>query len=372
VPNSNQKNGVAFRVDASVDIGTGHAMRCLTLANILRDQEVKSYFICRDHPHHIVEKLETEGHHVILLPLAHEKTEASLTDERGSYLSWLGASPEVDADETIRALQTLCTKWLVVDHFAIDELWEKHVKQETNLKIMVIDGRATHNHDCDLLLDQTYDVRGESRWRNLVPAGCQLFLGPVYALLRPEFEQARKSSGYRDGNIRNILIAFGGADDPNATSIALEALSRLRSKFSIDVVLGPLNPHSRGLIEKYGCTERINIWIAPENISELMGQADLAIGGGGMMTWERCLLRLPTIVLSIAENQVDLAKSLHSISVVTYLGDAREVEPVNIRNAVLKLMNNQSRVMAMGSACEKLMPRNNAGAEVANYLVREG
>ena len=145
-----------------------------------------------------------------------------------------------------------------------------------------------------------------------------------------------------------------------------------RSKFSIDVVLGPLNPHSRGLIEKYGCTERINIWIAPENISELMGQADLAIGGGGMMTWERCLLRLPTIVLSIAENQVDLAKSLHSISVVTYLGDAREVEPVNIRNAVLKLMNNQSRVMAMGSACEKLMPRNNAGAEVANYLVREG
>lgn len=356
---------VVFRVDASRTIGSGHVMRCLTFANMLREYGVKAYFICREHNGHMAERIKAEGYTVLLLPLQNDKEVSEL---QGKYASWLGAALINDANETTEYIQKINPHWLVVDHFAIDSAWEQEVKSKTALKIMVIDGLANRKHECDILLDQTYSVQGKERWNGLVPAECKLFIGPKHAILRPEFIEAYRNLHRYNEKVRRIFLAFGGVDEPDATSKILEALVDLNTKdISVDVIIGASNPHRKNIVEKYANIEYVNIYVEPENIANLMVKADLAIGGGGTMMWERCLLKLPTLIISIADNQINLAKELHSIGAAVYIGDISTVTSESINFFLKELMNNKEKIMEIQSVSGKLMSQDNSS--ISKYLV---
>lgn len=362
----NKPTSVAFRVDSSLTIGTGHVMRCLSLANKLRKGNIKSYFICRAHPYHMAEKIKSEGHDVILLPLVHkQKMEDDVPDNN---TSWLGASLLKDATETSQHLKDISLAWLVVDHFAINSIWERKVKEALDLRILVIDGLANRKHECDLLLDQTYSPKGIDRWKNLVPKECKLMVGPKYALLRTEFIEAQRRLRRRDGKVNRILVAFGGVDKLDATSITLEALSDLNKKhIHIDVVIGAINPNRIILKEKYDKIDNVNIFIDPNNIANFMSAADLAIGAGGTMMWERCLLNLPTLIITTAENQIDLAKSLDLINAAVYVGDILEISRKSLRISIERLMNNEEKLIEIQNVCKELMSQD--FLSVSNYLL---
>ena len=365
-----QSKVVAFRVDASISIGVGHVMRCLTLANMLREYGVKSCFICRAHPAHMERQIEAAGHQVYLLPLVNENNAVNVNLGHEIYTDWLGATVEEDVSQTTQCLLESNPVWLVVDHFAIDEAWEQVVKKGTDLKIMVIDGLANRKHECDLLLDQTFSIQAEARWEDLVPTGCKLFVGPRYALLRPEFIEARKNLRQRDGRVRRILVAFGGVDEPNATVKVLDALAGLTARdISLDVVVGSDNPHKAGILERYNTVKKIHIHVDPDNIPELMASADLAVGGGGTMTWERCLLQLPSLIISIAENQVDSSKALDSISAAVYLGDLGSLSGETIAKSVNELMLDEQKLFKMYEATAMLMSGGNSS--LPKYLMKD-
>lgn len=360
----------AFRVDASSRIGTGHVMRCITLANELREYGAECHFICRAHVGHMFEKIKMEGHQTVLLPRVQNMDTENKSQEWEKSTRWLGRTQRDDALETIAYLKNISPKWLVVDHFAIDAAWEQAVKQEIDLKIMVIDGLANRKHDCDLLLDQTFSTPAESRWKGLVPADCQLFVGPEYALLRPEFLEACKNLPQRSGSIRRILIGFGGVDEPNTTALVIDALEGFTTNdISLDVIVGPDNPHKADIMENYRARKNINIHVDPDNIAELMASADLAIGAGGTMTWERCMLRLPSLIISIAENQIALAKALDSISVAVYLGDLASVSHEKIKNCVNELMLDEQKLFKMHEANAILMAQGNSS--LVKFLVKD-
>lgn len=59
---------ILFRVDASLHMGTGHVMRCLTLAQALRDRGAHCRFICREHPGHLLEQIRLAEFEAIALP----------------------------------------------------------------------------------------------------------------------------------------------------------------------------------------------------------------------------------------------------------------------------------------------------------------
>lgn len=345
---------VAFRTDASTLIGTGHVVRCLTLANELRKHGVISHFVCRAHVGHWAETIKAEGHQVTLLPV-----DQKVVSRRGNvsrYASWLGADWSEDAKYTIYAVNEFSPTWIVVDHYAIDARWERIAKSATQARIMVIDGLANREHDCDLLLDQTFSPGGERRWDGLVPQSCMRFAGPRFALLRPEFVAMRRSLRQRDGSVRRIFIAFGGVDQPNATLTALEALSELKwTGIAVDVVIGNANPHRTALQAKCRQLENVSLHIQPDNIAELMANADLAISGGGMMLLEQCYLCLPSIVVSIAENQIGPAQSLHALGAVNYIGNFGVTTRDFIKQAVLPLLNEESRLKKMQLVAGNLM-----------------
>lgn len=353
---------IAFRVDASDRIGTGHVMRCLTLANELRNSGAKTRFVCRAHHGHLAEKIADEHHEVILLPLASDAADRPVDEAQSGYAGWLGAVWSSDATETARALEDFAPFWLVLDHYAIDARWERQFRTHGAVKIMVIDGLANRAHDCDLLLDQTYSSAGAARWDGLVPASCRRLVGPQFALLRPEFISAQRRLRQRDGQVRRIFVAFGGVDEPNATAVALDAIAGLaQPDLVVDVVVGTANPHRRQLREKCRTLDNLHLHVQPPDVAELMAGADLAISAGGGLLLEQCFMHLPSIVVSIATNQIRPARALHERGAVLYAGAFNPEQPETTAQAIgqclLHLLSAPERLTHIQAVARELMAR---------------
>ena len=213
---------------------------------------------------------------------------------------------------------------------------------------MVIDDLANRHHDCEMLLDQNWFDDKESRYKGLVPAGCTLFLGPEYALLRPEFSEARKTIKPRNDGVKRIFVFFGGSDPHKLTKMTLRALCESElSHLEVDVVIGQNNPVKSELKEL--CLKRplTQLHIQVDNMASIMAKADLAIGGGGATTWERICLNLESCVVIIAKNQNEVNGHLARKGYIHLLGYAHEINPKflkeNIVNRILQINKKRGR-----------------------------
>ena len=280
----------------------------------------------------------------------------------GSRIRQAWAKWSRDAEETTRALEDFVPSWLVVDHYAIDARWERKLRAHSTVQIMVIDGIANRSHDCDLLLDQTYSPAGALRWDGLVPASCQRLVGPQFALLRPEFVSAQRNLRRRDGRVRRIFVAFGGVDEPNATALALDAIAELaRPDLAVDVVVGAANPHLRQLQERCLAVDNVHLHVQVFGVAELMARADLAISAGGGLLLEQCFMQLPSIVVSIAANQIRPARALHELGAVLYVGDFSTAQPEvtaqSIGESLLQLLSAPERLLHMQAIARDLIKK---------------
>lgn len=323
---------IAIRADASVQIGSGHVMRCITLADELRQSGAEVTFISRRHEGNLNGLIHRKGFRLLEL----ESTSQCTLDgtSQSAYANWLGVSQDEDARETIAALDGATPDWLIVDHYAIDEAWEKMLRPHVR-NIMVIDDLANRMHDCDLLLDQNYVKDPRQRYEGLVPPSCTRLLGPSYALLRREFALARTKVKQRTGEVKRVFLFFGGVDPDNMTGKALEALMvPSLCDLDVDVVLGSANPHKEVLQELVGQRPRTNLHVQVDNIATLMSQADLAVCAGGSSTWERLCLGLPSLVVTIAENQEPFTSALHEEGSLRWLGRSGSVDCGAIASAI--------------------------------------
>jgi UDP-2,4-diacetamido-2,4,6-trideoxy-beta-L-altropyranose hydrolase len=306
---------IAFRVDASLEIGMGHVMRCLTLADALHERGASCSFVCRPHHGHLLEKIDQRGHRAVALPELQERTEPMLNCTVHAH--WLGADWTTDAQDTQQALIALAggqpVDWLVVDHYALDARWEEALRAQSR-RIMVIDDLADRPHACDLLLDQTFG-REAADYVPLAPEGCTLLCGSQYALLRPEFAALREYSLGRRAQpvLKELLITMGGVDKDNVTGAVLRALksSSLPEDCRVTVVMGQTAPWLKDVQDLSREMPRpTQVLVGVDNMAQLMADSDLAIGAAGATSWERCCLGLPSIMLVVASNQKKVAKGL--------------------------------------------------------------
>lgn len=336
---------VIFRVDASLLIGSGHVMRCLTLADELRQRGTDIVFVCREHPRNMIGFIEAKGFPVRRLPQPEVEYIAKPDDVH--HAAWLGVPWQLDASDTLHAVGKTPPRWLIIDHYAVDCRWEAMLRPHVQ-KIMVIDDLADRCHDCDLLLDQNLYHGMETRYDALLHESCEKLLGPKYALLRPEFAAARKKLRRRDGNVRRVLVFFGGVDPGNETGKTLQALASMNDRrFDVDVVVGLGNPHKEQIQEICVSNWGFNYHCQVDNMAELMATADVAIGAGGATTWERCSLGLPSISVVIADNQYETTKAVEAMGATIYAGYHNEVTGEDLVNAVGSLIHDSKRVKAM-------------------------
>ena len=209
---------VVIRADASVQVGSGHVMRCLTLADALRKRGAEVHFICRELPGHLGGVLTDKGYPVHWLPAP--VADGVAIPAHTAHSAWLGVPWAVDADQTRDRLMGLPEiDWMIVDHYALDQTWESRMRPLVK-RIMVIDDLADRPHDCDILLDQNLVAGMENRYHGKIPENCSCLLGPQYALLRSEFSMLRSTSLARrkPPELKRLLIFMGGSDPTNEIS----------------------------------------------------------------------------------------------------------------------------------------------------------
>jgi len=317
---------IIFRTDASLEIGTGHVMRCLTLADALKDRGTDCQFICREHQGNLLEFIRERGFKAHVLPMG-SVASTSQNTENGTvpaHVSWLGADWKIDAEQTLSILGDVPVDWFIVDHYALDERWEGRLRPICK-KLMVIDDLADRIHDCDLLLDQNLG-REVSDYADLVPKGCTVLVGSYYALLRSEFAALRDYSLSRRKipQLKQLLITMGGVDKDDATSQVLEALKQcnLPEDCRINVVMGANAPWlDRVRTFAADMPWSTEVVVNVRDMATLMAGSDLAIGAAGGTSLERLCLGLPTLLMILSENQRPGAEAMEAEGSVFLLGD---------------------------------------------------
>lgn len=329
---------VAFRVDASLSIGTGHVARCLTLATYLAENAVTCHFIMRELPGDMVDHVRQRGFAVSSLS-GHEVPEgdqASGAAVRAAF-DWVG-----DAEQTCAVLDAAGGwDWLVVDHYALDAKWEaacaSHVRN-----LLVIDDLADRPHRCDLILDQNLQTEA-GRYDDLVSPDAVTLLGPRFALLRPEFSsmRARTLRGTQDA-VGKILVFMGGVDRLNFTQQALEAIENVRdlTSISVDVVVGKGSPNSSAIARWCAHREWVHFHHGSDSMAALMAAADLSIGAGGGASWERCCVGLPAILVAVAPNQRPGSEALAMAGAALFVGEPDGLDPETLESALKLLIEN--------------------------------
>lgn len=364
---------IAFRVDASLKIGTGHVMRCLTLAEALRERGAACHFISREYTGHLLDIIRQRGFAVSALPQcpqAHTPVEDA--GHQPPHAHWLGCDWETDARQTGMLLADIKPDWLVVDHYALDIQWERAL-QGCYKKLLGIDDLADRPHTCDLLLDQNLG-RHASDYAHLVPKHCKVLAGPHYALLRPEFAALREYSLMRRESpaLKHLIVTMGGIDQPNATGQVLESLKTcpLPDDCRITVVMGGKAPWLQQVREMvssmpWPTAVRVNV----SDMAQVMADSDLAIGAAGSTSWERCCLGLPTLLVVLAENQRTAAAVLEKKQLVVTLQLGKELnkslsEHINqmvCSKGIMLAMAKRAAEIIDGRGCERVLAQFNRG-----------
>ncbi|WP_432467958.1 UDP-2,4-diacetamido-2,4,6-trideoxy-beta-L-altropyranose hydrolase [Agarivorans sp. Z349TD_8] len=325
---------VAFRVDASFIIGSGHVYRCLSLAHQLKKNGHQVYFISAEQPGHLNALITRAGFSVFTI------SEPMLSIDPENSNSWLGRDLQVDANETIRYLnQVTQIDYLIIDHYGINSRWETRLRDSVK-NILVIDDLANRSHNCDILIDQTYG-RIKQNYHSLVSPETELLLGSDYALIRDEFLIAKPSALTNRSlctQIKKILINLGGTDRTNVSEFLLKLLnhSSIANDIKIAIIVGPNNPNHRSLINATAQSrfQQCTVLNSISNMAEILSHYDLAIGASGASAWERCSLGLPSINIELASNQKEICAVLAKQGAALSLGEPQHINSETLEQAI--------------------------------------
>ena len=373
---------IVIRTDASFSIGSGHVIRCRTLARALRLRGASITFVCRRQRGDLIELLAQEFRVLVLLecpPLSPEPQKATALSGRALYAEWLGCTQEQDSKECLAALadaQLPPPAWLVLDHYGLAAPWQQCMQEGLRQvdgsapAVLALDDLADRAHQANVLMDANrLDPAAPDPYRDLVPEACTTLLGPAYALLNPLYPRLQPLLPSRS-QLDRVLVFFGGIDADNYAAVALEALSHPRLlHLAVDVVVGVAAPHRADLEGRVLHRPNTSLHVGLPSLAGLMARADLALGAAGTASWERACLGLPCLVVPVAENQEQGARALQSAGAARCLDLHTAVDSVaTLQTALLELLEAPDALLAMSEACLQLGDGRGLGRVVAALL----
>ena len=356
---------IAFRVDASDIIGTGHVYRCLNLAHQYKDNHT-IYFICKNHPYHLISKIE-ETYQVFQINL--EKNNNINLDMN----TWLGENEIQDAEKIIYIIQEnqLHIDWLIIDHYAINETWENKVSPYVK-NICVIDDFTNRKHNCNILINQQItQEEGIIKYKDIINQNCTIYCGNNYLLLHPKyFEYCTIEKKYEKKNLERINIFMGGADTYNITEKIINICYKFNqeqqeNKIIFDVIIGKSNKYYEQIKEKINKLNDdsnenknvvyFNLYYNLEFIGDLFEKADLCIGAPGSTSYERCLMKVPSLCICIADNQKTVLNKFIESNTIKYLGTIEDnyLDKLVYYLNYFQKNNNELKIMSLN--CQKLI-----------------
>lgn len=327
-----------MRADASVGIGSGHVLRCRSLARALRTLGAEVRFCCRV-PEGAFRQMIADEFPLLNLPLSGDQ---SLNPAQGI---WLPVSEAADATLMVEKFQQVDgwkPDWIVVDHYGLSAIWHQQLRAVwPTVRIAVVDDLADRRHDPDLLVDHnTFGENLAARYEKLLVSDrdVSLCLGPQFALIDPFYAGFQGAVPPR-GQLLRLLISLGGAGDSQLLKQILSALSALPVQIpEIHLVQGSFATECseiQALCDQMG-VQQIP---AQSSLAPLMVASDLSIGAGGTTTWERLCLGLPSITYALAPNQEAYSKVLSEQSLIEYMGRAVAFNPQKLQQVIGHMQN---------------------------------
>ena len=347
---------IVFRSDSSYQIGTGHIMRCLNLAKQMKTQGATCQFLSRSYPNNLNQLIKKLNFDLLALPVTDQHLLCTSQDTN----TWLGYSYQQDIDDCLQAIKNFnqtsknrsidyeesIIDLLIIDHYGIDYQWEQQIKKFYPIKeIMVIDDIFNRNHYCDYLLDHSFYSNNPYQ-KLMINPDTKFFLGPQFAMVDLAFWNYRKTRNPITG-LNRIQISFGGTDIGQQTIKVLKLLIKhfpdLIKRIEIDIILGIRSASVEEINKIASEHHNINLYqsVPIEKMAELLSQTDLVIGGGGVSSYERCCLGVPSIVITVADNQVPNTKILYSKGIIKYLGMYYRWKPEDLISAINNFCQNQ-------------------------------
>lgn len=337
---------LAFRVDASVEMGSGHLMRCLSLGQTFLELGWEVLYVVRPLDS-VADKLLAE---FPVSSLAWLRRPAEVFDKpRGgapAHYLWAKVDQLQDATETVDSLTEFRPDWVIVDHYSFDKRWHEEVASALRCKVGAIDDLGDRDLDVRVLVDPNWDANHSMKYEGRLASNTTTLFGPRFALL---------SNAYRDGvryryseEVRSIGIFFGGTDVDNCSLLALKAcLNEVRFAGDIEVLVRSTSPHLQCLKEYCSPYENVKITVDLPNLAAFFSRHDVQIGAGGGATWERCCVGVPSVLVAFAENQ------RHVVGEVVALGLAAGVDSIDeigIARALQSLIGDAPRRKRMAQA----------------------
>lgn len=305
---------IVFRVDASIQIGSGHVIRCLSIADNLKRQGHSVSFSCIELPGNFISFISEKGYSITVLPFI----ECDISDDE--YEQWLTRPETVDAHQFLQ--HTEQADLVIIDHYAIQATWEMQVKDKWSCWVVAIDD-LVRPHQCDLIIDQTLG-RKAIEYGSKQAALC----GESYAILASSFcfyhEKALEKNAYLEP--KRILISFGAIDADNITLKVLKQLEKVNAQ--ITVLLSQRSPHYEAIKDFAEQHDHITHISFTQKMAALMLEHDLAIGAPGTTSWERACLGLPSIIIPIANNQRTMCQKLTQQGIALAI-EANEIDQLN-------------------------------------------
>lgn len=316
---------LVIRADASPEIGAGHVMRCLALAEAWLDKGGEVFFVAAEGSSILEERLKSEGIGFI-----------SINKD--------GGTPE-DAEETLRIAQDLGADWIAVDGYQFGAEYQKSIKEACRSLLFIDDyGHADHYY-ADIVLNQ--NIYADISFYPKYEPYTRFLLGTKFALIRKEF--LKWSGWHRDipEVARKILVTLGGGDTDNVTQKVIETIKTIDvCDFEVIVVVGSFNPHIGRIEESIKNCPEFRLIKNAGNMPELMAWADVAISAGGSTAWELAFMGVPAVLIPIAENQKPVVNELHSLGIAHTIDNNAGINPVKLAEILLTLL--QSREIRSG------------------------
>jgi UDP-2,4-diacetamido-2,4,6-trideoxy-beta-L-altropyranose hydrolase len=321
---------IAFRVDASPDIGIGHLMRCLALSEELRRRGHECFFLLKVVHPEVLERIKKFGSTSYLLPRT--------------------ATLQQDLDSVIEYIFNQAIDWVITDHYQIDASYVKEIKHQ-GFHVLSIDDTAQMHYYSDIVVNQ--NIGAEKLTFSAEPYTA-LLLGPSYVMLRNEL--LRRADKKHDSSVRKILITLGGTDPDNFLLSVLHSLEDITKDIEILAVVGPFNPHGTELQAFQKTTKiRLNLIQSPPNMAELYLQADLAISAGGSSCYELAYFGIPNLMITVADNQISIAHEMDKQRIGIYLGEKHDLQQDFLKDKIKEFLKNQSLRNHMSENGQKLV-----------------
>jgi len=351
-----------FRVDASKEIGTGHLIRCLTVAHKAKIHGFNIVFICKNDKDNLKQMVVNEGFQFFEIP----RELNFKIDPNVKHSKWLKSSFEHDVFKSINIIQQFIgPKYLIIDHYGIDFKWETIIKEFVD-KLIVIDDLADRKHNCDFLIDQNFFMDSNARYKDKLIGETKTYLGPNYAIFRDEFYVNRILVNVRT-KVQKILIFFGGSDPNNATLRTLNLINDINlENITVEVVVGSTNKHKDEIQKICNNNRNFNFHCQINYFSKLISECDLCIGAGGINLWERIFMLLPTITISVAENQDLVLQEVQKTGCIYHLGYYKNLSQNEVKKQLLRLIHNPSEIQKMSTNCKSVISSNDK-----DYLIND-